>query len=133
MLQIITLKIVVRDGLPPHCIYPAFQISACVFEMAVRGYANKILLRDGGSITAAQAKEVEAKYGVFPQTRGIRRQNEAKKAGIEEWPTKAVHLSLDGTAANFDAAQAMVLDFIEKMDRTVLASQKQNRMNSACP
>ena len=82
--------------------------------MALHGYAHKILLRDGGSINKEQAEAVFAKFGVFPSIRGIRKQNEAKRNGINEWPTKATQLSLEGAAANFDAAQAMVMEFVAK-------------------
>ena len=84
-----------------------------MFKMALRGYA-KILLRDGGSINKEQAEAVQAKFGVFPSIRGIRKQNEAKRNGINEWPTKATQLSLEGVAAKFDAAKAMVMEFVAK-------------------
>ena len=44
----------------------------------------------------------------MPTLKSALQQNEAKKLGIEEWPTKACQLSLEGIATNFDDAQTMV-------------------------
>ena len=92
-------------------------------ELVFRAECHGLLLKEGGSINNAQARQVWQRYGVWPVTRGIRKRTQAAKLDLP-WPTKATLLSCDGNPDNLKKAVEMTMEFVRENGTSGAAKPK---------